>query len=88
MNTINDICTETAYPIIVKEVMKYIEEIKKTDKTSSLIDIVMDFCIKSELQVELVGDAIANDEYFKSFIEKDCSTNGMLKIHQQEMEEW
>lgn len=79
---------EAAYPIIVKEVMKHIEQVKKTDSESTLFDIVLDFCFKRELQIELVGDAIASDEYFKSFIEKDCAMNGMMKIHQQEMEEW
>lgn len=79
---------ETSYSMIVKEVMKYIEEIKKTDNESSLFDIILDFCFKKELQVELVGDAIQSDVYFKSFIEKDCSTRGMLKVNEREIEQW
>lgn len=88
IDTIDVDDVETAYPIIVQEVMKHIEEVKKTDSESSLFDIVLDFCFKRELQIELVGDAIASDTYFKSFIEKDCASNGMLKIREQEMEEW
>jgi len=83
---INDV--ETAYPIIVQEVMKYIEEVKKTDSETSLFDIILDFCFKKELEIELVGDAIQSDVYFKTFIEKDCQMNGMMKIKEREMEEW
>lgn len=86
IDNISDI--EKAYPLIVKEVMKHIEEVKKTDTESSLFDIILDFCFKNEMQVELVGDAIASDVYFKSFIEKECSTQGLLKKRETEMEKW
>lgn len=86
IDNISDI--EKAYPLIVKEVMKHIEEVKKTDTESSLFNIILDFCFKNEMQVELVGDAIASDVYFKSFIEKECSTQGLLKKRETEMEKW
>jgi len=94
MNTINNICTdnindiESSYPIILREVMLHIEKIKKTDSESSLFDIIIDFCFKNELQVELVGDAIQSDSYFKAFIEKECAVNGLLKLKEREMEKW
>jgi hypothetical protein len=88
MNKIDSSDIDTLYPYIVQEVMKHIEEVKKTDNEISLFDIILDFCFKRDLQVELVGDAIQSDIYFKSFIEKDCAVNGMMRVHQQEMEEW
>lgn len=87
-NIDNIIDIESSYPIIVKEVMKHIEEVKKTDSETSLFDIILDFCFKKDMQVELVGDAIQSDTYFRSFIEKECSSNGMLMKRENEMENW
>ena len=66
------------YPYIISELMEYINVKKQSgiNDNASLLDIIMDFCFKKELDVEMVGDAIQSDIYFKSFIEKDC------QIHQ------
>lgn len=63
---------ESEYPFLVNEVMQHINEVKKTDPKAALLDIIYDFCFKEGIDVELVGDAISSDVYFKSFIEKDC----------------
>lgn len=65
---------EKDYPFLVKEIMIFIDEMKKdcTREDVSLIDIIMEFSFRHNLDVELVGDAISSDIYFKSFIEKDC----------------
>jgi hypothetical protein len=79
------------YPFIVQNVMKHIEQIKKTDagKSMALVDIIYDYCFRSGLDVELVGDAIASDVYFKSFIKKDCEVHRIFKSDiQKELEEW
>ena len=47
------------------------DNIKKTDKSISLLDIIIDFSFKRDISVECIGDAISEDVYFKSFIEKD-----------------
>lgn len=79
---------EDDYPFIVQEVMKYINEIKATDNEISLVDIIMDFCFKNELEIELVGDAISSDVYFKSFIEKDCQMHRIFLTDSNELDNW
>lgn len=80
--------TEEDYPFLVSEVMKYIELIKTKEKDTSLIDIIYDFCFKNSIEIELVGDAISNDVYFKSFIEKDCQLHRYFKTEAQTLDEW
>lgn len=83
---------EENYPFIVQEVMKHIEAVKKTPdgKDVPLIDIIYDYCFRKRIDVELVGDAISSDVYFKSFIEKDCQVHRIFRpINDQvQLEEW
>lgn len=74
---------EDIYPSIITEVMKYIEDNKRGStavgaERIAIIDLIMDFCHKYDYEVEMVGDAIRSDTYFKSFIEKDCEINNFL----------
>jgi hypothetical protein len=71
--------TTDEYPFLVNEVMKYISEMKVEDPSLSLIDIIFNYCFKFNLDVELVGDAINSDVYFKSFIEKDCQHHNVIR---------
>lgn len=59
------------YPQLVHDIIEHIDNIKKTDKSISLLDIIIDFSFKRDISVECIGDAISEDVYFKSFIEKD-----------------
>lgn len=82
---------EKSYPFIVEEVLKHIETIKKTPqgKNSALLDIIYDYCFKRGIDVEVVGDAISSDVYFKSFIQKDCEMHRILKSDvSTELESW
>lgn len=81
--------TEEEYPFLVNEVMQHINNIKKDDPTAALLDIIYDYCFKNDLEVELVGDAIASDVYFKSFIEKDCQMRNIIQSDiSQSLNEW
>jgi len=82
--------TEEEYPFLVNEVMQHITTIKKSQPELSLIDIIYDFCFKYDMDVELVGDAISCDVYFKSFIEKDCQLHKIMKSDKQgeDLGEW
>lgn len=81
---------EKNYPFLIERIMEYIHEIKIKEniKDLSIIDIIMDFSLKYNLDIELVGDAIRSDVYFKSFVEKDCQLHGILKSNIQNIEEW
>ncbi len=79
------------YPYIIRDLMEYINvkkqsEIKNDD--ASLLDIIMDFCFKKELDVEMVGDAIQSDIYFKSFVEKDCQMHRSIVTKNKDMGKW
>ena len=64
--------TVETYPFLIMEVMEYIKEVKTKDPKMSLVDIIIDFSKKQNIDLELLGDAISEDEYLKLFIEKDC----------------
>lgn len=72
------------YPEIVNAVMLYIIDHKKIDETIGMIDLISDFCLKKNVPIELVGDAIASDLYFKQFIETDVNS----KLNKNKLDEW
>ena len=76
---------EDNYPFIVSEVMDYIIAKKQTNKNIPLLELIADYCIKEQIPIELVGDAIQNDVYFKSLIEKDCEHYSIIKSEKAEM---
>lgn len=80
-NAMNNTELEDSYPFIISDLMAYIEKIKRNDRCSFLIDIIMDYSIKNGFDPEMIGDAIANDVYFKSFVEKDCRVNGIIGVN-------
>jgi len=60
------------YPLLINKVIKYIEKVKRKEKNISMSDIIIDFSIKKNIDIDLLGDAISTDAYLKSYIEKDC----------------
>jgi len=64
--------------------MLYIIDHKKIDETIGMIDLISDFCLKKNVPIELVGDAIASDLYFKQFIETDVNS----KLNKNKLDEW
>jgi hypothetical protein len=71
--------SEEQYPYLINDIIKYIDEIKKNDKSAVLIDIILDYTFKNGIDISAISDAITSDEYFKSFIEKDCESRNILK---------
>ena len=64
--------TVETYPFLIMEIMEYIKEVKTKEPQTALVDIIVDFSKKQNIDLELLGDAISEDEYLKLFIEKDC----------------
>jgi len=77
-----------SYPFIVNNVMKYIIIKKESSPNASLIELINDYCIKKQVPVELVGDAIASDVYFTSFIESDCKFNNIIGSEHKSSDLW
>lgn len=75
-------------PVIVRKIMEHIHNVKSNgSKDISLLDIIVDFSFKNDLDVQTVGDIISEDEYFKSFIEKDCKMHNIIK-NERASDEW
>lgn len=59
------------YPVLLNTLLKHIITMKEGDKESSIMDLILEYSMRNSLDIELVGDAISTDEYFKGLIEKD-----------------
>ena len=66
---------EKTYHKIINELLRYIEEVKRKDKTVSLFDIILDFSFKSGYGFDVISDVIQEDEYFKEFIKTEIEVN-------------
>jgi len=63
------------YPVLLNTLLKYITSMKEQDKETSIMDLILEFGMRNSLDIELIGDAISTDEYFKNILSKD------LEIH-------
>lgn len=64
-----------AYPVLLNTLLKYIISIKEKDKETSIMDLILEFSMRNSLDIELIGDAISTDEYFKNILTKDLEMN-------------
>ena len=82
--------SELSYPVLLSELMIFIEKIKKEDTELALVDIIVEFAFQNGIEVELIGDAISEDNYFKSFIKKDCEFRKIFLIPDapKNLKEW
>lgn len=71
---------DTENPVILKDLMEYIDKIKSNDRETSIMEIIIDYSFKNNYDVDHMGDIIASDEYFKSFVEADCSFRSIKNI--------
>lgn len=75
------------YPFLINDLMKYIEVVKESGAQIALLDIILDYSLKNDISVEMIGDAISSDQYFKSFVEKDCELYNFI-LTDNAVEEW
>lgn len=59
------------YPMMLNTLLKYIINIKEQDKETSIMDLILEFSMRNSIDIELIGDAISTDEYFKGILSKD-----------------
>lgn len=72
------------YPTMLNELLNFIIKIKENDKETSIMDLILEYSMRNSLDLELVGDAISTDEYFKNIIEKDLefhNYNAIKKVN-------
>lgn len=73
---------EGNYALLIRNILEYIGRVKSKNPDAAIVEIIMDYAFKENLDIETVGDAIASDEYFKSFIEADTT------FREIEADEW
>lgn len=56
------------YAKLIKDCLEYILKVKRDNNDSEIVDIIVDFCFKNDINPEEMGDAISQDEYFKQLI--------------------
>jgi hypothetical protein len=78
--------TEDTYLLLVRDIINYIDKVKQAEPGTALLDIILDFSRRFDVDIETVGDAISSDVYFKSFIEKDCQLRRIFKSPKPEPE--
>ena len=78
------------YPLINRELLSYICYVREEeeDLETSLLDIVMDFCIKTGIDYEFVGDSISEDYYLKNYIQHDCQLKNIIPADFVKLEDW
>lgn len=62
------------YANLIKGCLDYILNVKKEDNKAEIIDIIIDFCFKNNIDPSEMGDAISQDEYFKQLIKINGDT--------------
>lgn len=74
---IEETCNNS-YPFLINDLLKFIEIAKESDTDLSLVEIIVQYSFKNSIDLRLIGDAIQDDEYLKSFIKKDSEFHGLL----------
>ena len=72
-----------AYPVLINTLLKYIISIKEKDKETSIMDLILEFSMRNSLDIELIGDAISTDEYFKRILTKDLELHNYSSVKVQ-----
>ena len=73
----NENTEQEVYPILLNKLLKYIIKVKEVDKEISIMDLLLEYSMRNSLDLELIGDAISTDEYFKNIVQKDME----VKLH-------
>lgn len=77
--------TDIEYAKLTKDILNYIIAIRTEEPDMELMDIIFSYCFKNDLDVELVGDAISQDQQFKELIEMDINANKKKDV---DLDEW
>lgn len=62
------------YAKLTNRILKFILEEREKDPSIPIVDLVMSFCFKNNIEPEEAGDAISQDYYLKQLIENNMKT--------------
>lgn len=74
------------YTLLINLLLKYIKEVKTKDNSLSFMDIIMDYSIKNNIDLEYIGDAISTDDYFKALLQKDLEKSKFIKVQKNSVD--
>lgn len=66
--------SDNVYARITNDVLKFVMREKAKNSSLSIVELITSFCFVKNLEIELVGDAISQDFYFKQLIETDLKS--------------
>ena len=81
---------EDQYPILLSELISFIDKLKNNDKEKvlSVVDMIIEFAHKYDFEIDLIGEAISSDEFFKEYIKKDCEARNIIPTNITKMNNW
>lgn len=73
------------YNKLCKDVFKYVIDMRKKQPELAILELIYQYALINNLELELVGDAIYDNEEFKSMIASECKIKSRNDIV---LEEW
>lgn len=73
------------YNKLCKDVFKYVIDMRKKQPDLAILELIYQYALINNLELELVGDAIYDNEEFKSMIASECKIKSRNDIV---LEEW
>ena len=65
------------YAKLTNKILKFILEEREKDPTIPIVDLIMSFCFKNNIEPEEAGDAISQDYYLKQLIENNMRSKDL-----------
>ena len=65
------------YAKLTNKILKFILEEREKDPTIPIVDLIMSFCFKNNIDPEEAGDAISQDYYLKQLIENNMKSKDL-----------
>ena len=65
------------YAKLTNRILKFVLEEREKDPTLPIVDLIMSFCFKNNIEPEEAGDAISQDYYLKQLIENNMKSKDL-----------
>ena len=65
------------YAKLTNRILKFVLEEREKDPTLPIVDLIMSFCFKNNIEPEEAGDAISQDYYLKQLIENNMRSKDL-----------
>lgn len=73
---------------IMSQLLEYIELAKSGDSDLSFAEIIIDFSITKDIDLQLISETINDDIYFKKMLMNDCIARNIIKSDSEKLNDW